>query len=174
MTEDKNKTHLQVGVIGRPHGLRGEVKLHLHFEGSTSLDAVEYVVLEPEKGPAQRLQLESVRGSAKGPILAFVDVAGREGAEALRGAKVWIERAAAPPLEDGEYYLVDLVGCDVSLEGKSIAKVTGVRPDPSVDTMILKLMDGEVAEVPIVEAWVGEVDVNAKTVELLSEDGLIT
>jgi ribosomal 30S subunit maturation factor RimM len=48
-----------------------------------------------------------------------------------------------------------------------------VRPDPSVDTMILTMNDGSRAEVPIVDAWVGEVDTTDRTVKLLNDDGII-
>lgn len=172
-SEDRNQTHLEVGIIARPHGIRGELKVRMHFEESDALDEVDAVILEPERGVAQRYEVESVRGNAKGPILALREVVGREAADALRNAKIWVERSAVPPLEPGEYYLVDLVGCEVKLEGQVYGKVIRVRPDPSVDTMVVVLSDGDEAELPIVSAWVGQVDIAAKTVELLSEDGII-
>ncbi len=172
-SEDRNQTHLEVGLIARPHGIRGELKVRMHFEESDALDEAEVVILEPERGDARRYEVESVRGNAKGPILALREVVSREAADALRNAKIWVERSAVPPLEPGEYYLVDLVGCEVKLEGKVFGKVIRVRPDPSVDTMILTLNDGEEVDVPIVSAWVGQVDIAGKTVELLSEDGII-
>jgi 16S rRNA processing protein RimM len=170
---DKNSTHLQVGVITRPHGLRGELKVRLHNEDSTALDEATHIVVESPKGEATRHEIESVRGSSKGPILALSGVQGREGAEKVKGFTLWVERGAVVPLEPGEYYLVDLVGCSVFFEDKVFAKVTGVRPDPTVDTMILTLENGKTAELPIVDAWVGEVDIVARKVQLLSQDGVI-
>lgn len=172
-SEDQKQTHLEVGIIARPHGVRGELKVRMHFEESDALHEAESVVLVPEKGEPQRYEVESVRGSAKGPILALREVPTVEAANALRNAKIWVHRESVPPLEEGEYYLIDLVGCAVVLEGAVIGEVVRVRPDPSVDTMILKLEDGSEADVPIVDAWVGQVDIDAKRVELLSEDGLI-
>jgi 16S rRNA processing protein RimM len=170
---DKNKTHLEVGVISKPHGVRGELKVRLHNEDSTSLDEVTHVVVEPAKGEVVRYEVESVRGNSKGLILALRGVDTMELANDLRGAKIWVERAAVSALEPGEYYLVDLVGCQVELEGKPFAVVKSVRPDPTVDTMVIQLLDGSLADVPIVDAWVGQVDISAKKVQLLSTDGLI-
>lgn len=172
--EDRSQTHLQIGVVARPHGLRGELKVHLHFEQSSSLNECAEVIVEPPRGKAVRMEVLSVRGSAKGPILVLRGVEGREGADALRGAKLWVERGAVSPLEPGEYYLIDLVGCSVHFEGQEIAKVTGVRPDPSVDTMLVVMQDGSNAEIPIVDVWVGEVDTKLKRVQLHSLDGIIS
>lgn len=173
MTDEHTKTHLQIGTIARPHGVRGEFKVRLHFEGSTALFESSHVVVVPGRGEARRYIVESVRGSNKGPILALEGIVGRDAADELRGAQVWVERAALAPLEDGEYYLVDLVGCAVFLDEAQIAVVKQVRPDPSVDTMILEMKDGSTAELPIVDAWLKSVDVEAKKVELDSLDGLI-
>lgn len=170
---NRNQTHLQIGVIARPHGVRGELKVHLHSEESTALESASHLVVESSQGKAERLEIESARGSAKGPILRLMGVDSREAADALRGAKLWVERENVDPLEPGEYYLVDLVDCEIHFEGEVLAKVTGVRPDPSVDTMILKMTSGETAELPIVSAWVGEVNTSEGRVELLTKDGLI-
>lgn len=170
---DKSTTHLKIGAVTRPHGVRGELKVRLFNEESSALWDVSHVVLEGPKGDARRCEIGSVRGSAKGPIVDLVGVAGRDEADALRGYTIWVERSALEPLAEGEYYLVDMIGCEVFLEGKPYARVVDVRPDPSVDTMVIEMPGGKRAEVPIVDAWVGEVDVKARRVELLSEDGVI-
>jgi 16S rRNA processing protein RimM len=161
-------------VVARPHGVRGELKVHLHFEDSTALAECESVVVEPVHGKAERHTVESLRGSAKGPILALRGVIGREAADALRGAKLWVERSAVAPLAPGEYFLVDLVGCEVEFEGEIIATVTGVRPDPSVDTMVVEMKDTTAAEIPILDVWVENVDTDKKRVQLHSLDGIIS
>jgi len=168
-----NRTHLEIGAIARPHGVRGELKVRLHHEGSDALFSVTRLVLKAKGKAPQEFTVEAVRGNAKNPILALEGVDSCDLADALRGRVVWVERTQLEPLEDGEYYLVDLVGCQVVHLGQVIAKVTDVRPDPSVDTMILRMKDGRTAEVPIVDAWVGAVDLQEKTVQLLNEDGVI-
>lgn len=171
--EELKHTHLEIGVIARPHGVRGELKVRLHHEESEALFSVTQVTLAAKGRSPQPYAVESVRGSTKSPILALAGVDSRELADGLRGCSLLVERSQLAPLDEGEYYLVDLVGCQVVMSGQVIAKVSDVRPDPSVDTMILRMKDGRAAEVPIVEAWVGQVDLQQKTVELLSQDGVI-
>lgn len=168
-----SQTHLQIGVITRPHGVRGELKVRLHNEESDALLAVTTLLVKPQRGAPLSLAVEGVRGSSKGPIITLAGVVGRDAADALRGAELWVERASLEPLEEGEYYLVDLIGCQVVFAEQVIAQVTDVRPDPSVDTMLLRMKDGRSAEMPIVEAWVGQVDIAQKKIHLSSEDGII-
>lgn len=170
---DLNATHLEIGAIARPHGVHGELKVRLHHAGSASLFSVQRLTLKPKGKAPQEFAVEAVRGNTKTPILALQGVDSCDAAEALRGWLIWVERAELEPLQDGEYYLVDLIGCQVVHLGQVIAKVSDVRPDPSVDTMILRMKDGRTAEVPIVDAWVGAVDLQQKTVQLLSQDGVI-
>lgn len=169
----QDKTHLWIGIITRPHGVRGEVKVRLNNPESEALFEVSQVVVEPTKGEARQCDIEQCRGGAKALILALAGVQSIEDAEALRGAKIWVSRTQVAPLAPGEYYLVDLVGCGAFLQGEKIAEVVQVRPDPSVDTLVLRMNDGSEAEVPLVDAWVGDVDVQAKRVDLLSADGII-
>lgn len=164
---------LEIGVIGRPHGVRGEVKVRLHFEGSQALEHAQRVLVDPVGGSPRHFDVEAVRGRGKQPILAFSGIEERDAAEQLRGAVVWVERSALPPPEPDEYYLVDLVGCRVILEGREIGVVEAVRPDPSVDTMVIRLASGKRAEQPIVDVWMGKVDVEQKTVELIDDGGLV-
>ncbi len=164
---------LEIGVVVKPHGIRGELKVKLHFEGSDSLAAAESVLLRHADGRITSHAVESARPSGKAVLLTLDGVAGRNEAEALREAAVLVHRSALPALEEGEYYLVDLVGCDVYLAGTCLGRVRAVRPDPSVDTLEIVTPTGETIEQPLGDAWVGAVDIAARRVELLNDDGLI-
>lgn len=166
-------TLLQIGVIARPHGIRGELKVHLHHEEGESLWQVESLILESAAGKRRSYVIESVRGTPKGPILALEAVQTREAAEELRGALVWVERSQLPALGEGEYYLADLIGAQVYLAEQLLGQVVQVRPDPSVDTLVLEKVGGGKAELPLLDHWIETVDVQKKRIELLSDDGLI-
>lgn len=153
--------------------------MKLHFAESDALHRVDAVLLESPRGERTSRRIASVRATGKGVLLGLDGVTNCDGAEALRGYRLLVERSALPPLEPGEYYLADLVGCAVELrEGASggrrvIGVVRQVRPDPSVDTLVIEAPDGSLVEQPLGEAWVASVDVAARRVELSSEDGLI-
>ncbi len=165
---------LQIGVIAKPHGVRGELKVHLHFEGSEALREVERLWLESPRGERTLHQVEAVRGAAKSPILVLAGIVDRNGAEAIRGSTIWVARSDLPALEDGEYYLIDLIGAEVVLGERVIGSVREVRPDPSVDTLVIELEDGTVADQPLLDVWVGPFDAARRRLTLWSDDGLIS
>lgn len=164
---------LEIGVITKPHGIRGEVKVKLHFEGSDALDVASKVQLVHADGKRSWHGIDHARASGKGMLLALEGVATMNDAEALRGVTVHVLRSELPALEEGEYYLADLVGCTVYSSGAPLGVVREVRPDPSIDTLVIETPSGEILEQPVSDAWVGPVDVAQKRVELLNEDGLI-
>lgn len=164
---------LEIGVVTKPHGIRGELKVKLHFEGSDALQVASKVALRHEDGRVSWHALEHARAAGKGVLVALEGVATCNDAETLRGAKVLVLRSDLPPLEEGEYYLADLIGCAVFLGEERLGTVREVRPDPSVDTLVIEAPDGALLEQPLGDAWVGPVDVARGRVELLNDDGLI-
>src|SRR5262245_33662242 len=106
---------LSVGVLGRPHGIRGDVYFRPHNPQSRAFDDVTELVLVRE-GESRLYDVTFMRLVADAYIAHFDGVDDREGAAALTNAEVRIARAALPPLEPGEYYVEDVVGCAVETE----------------------------------------------------------
>lgn len=168
----KERDRLEIGKIGAPHGLKGDVHLTLHFAESDALAAGSRAWLVNETG-ARELTLRWLKPHGRGWIAGFEGVTDRDAALALRGARLEVERAAMPPLADGEYYLVDLVGATAFGPAGPVGEVIGVTTHPSVASLELRLLDGRIAEQPLAPPWVGRVDVTARRIELESLDGLV-
>ncbi len=114
---------IPLAAVAGAHGIKGEVRLKLFSETAESLSrhAKLYV------GGSER-RLLAVRGDNKGAVARFEGIADRTAAEGLRGSLVEIDRAALPPLEDGEYYHADLIGMAcVDSEGRSLGTVVAVE-----------------------------------------------
>lgn len=165
---------MELGVLGRPHGIRGAIHIRLHNPDSDAFDTLESVWLESSPRGREPLVLESVESRPKSLVLQLQGVTTREQAEKLTGRRVFAPRSALPPLEEDEYYLMDLVGCAVFLENERIGSVTAVRGDPSVDTMVITLTDGTLVEQPIVPVWVKDVNIAEGRVELVNKEGWIS
>ena len=163
---------LEIGRIGAPHGLTGEVRVTLHFAGSEVFDHVESVVLVTATGERE-LAVHAARPHGPGVLLHLEGVTDRDAAALLRGSRVEVERSVLPPLAPGEYYLVDLIGANVVGPDGPVGRVTGIAAHPSVSCIELLLTDGRKAEQVLSAPWVTRVDVDAGTVELSSLDGLV-
>jgi len=114
---------IPLAAVAGAHGIKGEVRLKLFSETSESLvrHAQLYV------GGAERRLLE-VRDAGKGAIARFEGIADRTAAEGLRGSLVEIDRAALPPLGEGEYYHADLIGMPcVDRDGRAVGSVVAVE-----------------------------------------------
>jgi 16S rRNA processing protein RimM len=163
---------VEIGRVLRPHGLRGELKVRLHWDGSTTLSDVESVVIG-EADQTRTLAVESVRPGPKGALLKLAGIDDCDAAQALAGAPVSVPRSALPALEAGEYYLSDLIGAEVwSPEGR-VGEVIEVRLHPSIDSLVVRRSDGSVLEQALTEPWLESVDVEAGRVTLTSTEGLV-
>jgi len=80
--------------------------------------------------------------------------------------------SALAPLEEGEFYAADLQGAKVFLSGEEIGRVKSIQEYPTCDAIVVEREGKGTLEVPLVEAFVGTVDVAAGRVELVSIEGL--
>jgi 16S rRNA processing protein RimM len=131
-------TLLEVGRIGRAHGLRGEVLVSL------TTDRLERVapgaVLVTDAG---ELEVQASRPHQGRWIVAFAGHANREDADRLRGLILRAEAVDDP----AELWVHDLVGAEVvTVAGETVGRCTGVVANPAAD--LLELDSG--ALVPVV------------------------
>jgi 16S rRNA processing protein RimM len=161
---------VEIGTVLGAHGLRGEVRVRLHWSASELLferDTV-WVSLENE---GQEVSVEALRKTPKALLLKLAGVDDRDAAEALRGAKIAVPRAELPELSPGEYYLCDLIGSDVVTPEGPLGRVVEVRVHPSVDAIVIQLPDGRLVEQILGAPWIESVE-KGKVV-LSGRDGLI-
>ncbi len=149
-------TRICVGVIGAPHGVRGEVRLK-SFTADPE-DIVAYGQLTDETGNRQFAL--TLTGWAKGMLVARIKGVGdRSTAEALKGTELYVDRALLPELEEEEYYHADLIGLEVEdVEGRPQGKVKTLDNFGAGDVMEVELTDGTSLVVPFTRRAVPEID----------------
>lgn len=114
-----------VGHVMGAFGVRGEIRLKPYTEAPDALLTYKTLL---DQGGAVRLTLEGGR-VVKGDLIGRArEVQTREQAEALRGVKLHVPREALPPLDEDEFYLVDLIGLAVRAEdGQTLGTVRAVQ-----------------------------------------------
>jgi 16S rRNA processing protein RimM len=136
------------GRVGRPHGLDGSF-----YVSNASQDLREGG--EVTVG-GRRAVIERRAGTADRPIIRISGISDRDAAGGLRGEPLLVE---AGELEEGEFLIDDLVGCDVP----GLGRVRRVVPAPSCDLL-------EVGEdgilIPLVADAVKLIDTDARVIEV--------
>lgn len=159
---------IELGVIAKPHGVRGEMRIHVYNPESTLLEELAEVFLIGEAGEEPSLvEIESTRPGPKTLLMTLAGVRSREEAEALRGFRLCVPREALPDLEEGEFYHADLIGLQAFEGDQAIGRVTDVIDYPSVACMKIERLGGFI-EVPMLDRWLVRVDVQEGRV-LLSD-----
>lgn len=134
---------VRIGVIGRPHGVRGALKFHGEDKESRTLRKGLTVWLSfADQGPRP-----VVVASAANGVVTLVDVADRTAAEAYVGAVVSVDRADFVD-DDGGVYLVDLVGKAVTDNGVDVGVIVGFTDNGAQHLAELRRADGKTALVP--------------------------
>ncbi len=145
-----------LGVVSRPHGVHGEVRVRPFHEDSEGLARAEALWLWPPRAPgeAQRVGVLARRRVPKAWLLRLAGVEDRDTAEELRGLLLGLRRQELPPPSDDELYVVDLEGLRVvDVSGAVLGRVEAVFPYPSVTCLAVRTMGGAVREVPLVAPW---------------------
>jgi 16S rRNA processing protein RimM len=150
---------IEVGKIVKAQGIKGEVKVlsltddTLRFKNFKSL----YI------SDSQKLEIETIRLDGLVVFIKFAEILDRNGAEALVGKHLMIERNEATPLPEGRYYISDLIGSAVLVDGKQIGKLTDILQHGAADVYVL---DKGKIMFPALKTLLKNVDISAKKIEL--------
>ncbi len=156
--------NLTIGEVLKPQGIRGELKIKTFTDypelvkkfGRLFIDGKEYKILSFRVGDGDTAYL-GLRG-----------VPDRNAAELLRGKRLEGDRNDAPPLEEGRYYIVDIIGCRCETEeGEYLGEVKNIV-NLSSDVYTLE-KDGKEILFPSVKGVVKSVDIENKRVVLVKK-----
>ncbi|MGI8901637.1 MAG: ribosome maturation factor RimM [Nocardioides sp.] len=177
-------THVVVGRIGRPHGIRGE----LSVEPRTDEPDRRFVVgnrmdTETPRGSAPHgpgrpaiLTVESIRWHQDRLLVRFEEVGDRTAAEAVRGLALVLDVPAdEAPADPEEFYDHQLIGLRVeTVEGVVVGELASVQHGAAQDLLVVRRTEGGDVLVPFVEALVPTVDLPAGRLLVADRPGLLT
>jgi len=170
-----DQRRILLGVIGRPHGVRGLVHVHSHTADPADLTA--YGDLSDAKG--RRFVLRW-RGEGIAEVAEIVDgkpvpLKDRDAAAKLTRTELFIDRDRLPPAEEDEFYLSDLVGLAAfDASGRELGKVALVHDYGAGASLEIANSEaggaGKPIIVPFTRACVPVVDITAGRVEIVPPD----
>jgi len=162
-----------IGYILKPQGLKGEVKIDSvtpYLERFNRLDKV-YIKIEKNK---QTYSIEKVRISGRFVYIKFSEINSRNEAEVLRKAEILIEEKDLIEPGENEYFIHDLIGCQVISENKDVIGVlTDVVQITSNDVYVVQSSQGNEVLIPATEEVVKQVNIEKKQIIIHVLEGLL-
>jgi 16S rRNA processing protein RimM len=172
-TPDPRPAVLSVATLTKLHGVRGELKLRAEPEHVELLrDLAErgdtITLRSAERGDEYEVTFAHVRGHESAPIVAIDGVDDRSAAEEFRGMQVLVARELLPEPEEGEFFIADLVGCEVfdAASGARVGRSTKAESLPANVVVTIQLDSGASVLAPLADVALPVVDVAARRIEV--------
>lgn len=152
-----------IGVIEKPFGVRGEMRVRSLSDVPGRFEGLTRVTLEAPSGAVREATVRSVRAMRGSYVLGMDACSTPEDAAMFRGWMVKIPRGSAPPLPPGQYYEYELIGLSVRDEaGRPLGTLSQVLETPGNHVFVVHGEQGEVL-IPATRDAVASVDVPNKT-----------
>lgn len=156
-----------VGEIGRPHGVRGLVRVQ-SFTAEPA-DIAAYGPLSDESG-GTRYALQWLGGG----LARIEGVADRDAAAKLTGTRLYVARDRLPQPDEEEFYLADLIGLAArDAEGREVGRIAAVEDFGAGTILTLRDAQGRETLLPFTRAVVPVVDVAAGFVTVQPPEAVV-
>ena len=158
-----------MGVLGRPHGVRGAMHVVSYADPPENLTA--YGPLCDERGHWFSLRL---RDGGAAEVARLIDgkrvpVADRAEAERLVNTRLYLPRERLPKPAEDEFYLADLVGLDAcAADGRALGRIQAVHDYGAGASLEIGTL-----LVPFTRAAVPEIDLAAGRVTVVPPDEVV-
>ncbi len=152
---------LKIGLIVKPQGVKGELKVQPLTDDITRFNKLKEVIIEDKTYKVEKVTI--------GGGTVFISLSGitdRNSSELFRGKFLLVSRENAIPLEEGRYFISDIIGCDVVTErGTAVGKVVDIFSSRT-DIFTLKTTDARTLRFPFLKDLIVSVDIEKQLITL--------
>ena len=168
----RERDRVTVGLIERPFGVKGEVKVRSLSDVPGRFETLTDVSLVAKNGSSMDTRVTGVRRAGAEFIVKFAGLATPEEAGCWRGSLIQIVRGDAAALPSGQYYQCDLVGLEVETEqGQLIGVLEEIWELPAGHVFVVR-QGGTETLIPAAKEWVTRVDFERKRMTVHLLDGM--
>lgn len=154
--------YLAVGRLGRPHGVRGELRMLVFTDFPERLHAGKKVYVGEEHAP---LRIRSVREHQNELLVVFRGIDDREEAGLLTNQWVYVLESELPALDEGEYYQHQLLGLEVYTEdGLRLGEVVEILETGANDVLVVLTETQKEVLLPVTAEVVLEINLDEKRI----------
>ena len=163
---------LEIGQIVNTFGIRGEVKVTPFTDDINRFDNLKKVYVKTRKED-KLYKVEGVRYHKNMVLLKLEGIENPEQAELLKNAYLEIDREDAIPLEEGQYFIVDLIALEVYTdEGRLLGKVDDIYNTGANDIYVVKNELGMTKLLPGIKEVIKQINLEEKKILVNLIEGL--
>lgn len=130
---------IEIGRLGRPHGLKGEQGLDPCTLSPLELHAIKTFTWRGPDGTTRPLTLLTARPANDRILVRFAGANDRAGASALTNGYLMVEEERLPDPGPGAAYNFQLIGLEVvTEEGRSVGTVAEIWPSPAHAVLVVR------------------------------------
>ncbi len=161
-----------IGMVRKPHGIKGGLKVTLYSIDLDTLQSMEQLFVNTGSEWKQ-LTLRNCQGYDDFAILSFNEIPDRTDAEMYRDREIYALRDDMPELSDEEFYIDDLIDCEVVDEkNNNLGKVIEILSPGAHDVLLIQQGDSETL-VPLVDEWVVDIDLESRRIQINSPEEVV-
>ncbi len=165
--------NLEIGQIVNTFGIRGFVKVVPYVDDIERYDELKKVYIK-SKNRKTEYEVEEVKYQKNMVLLKLKGIDRIEEAEKLRNAFLEVDRENAIDLEEGEYFIADLIGLQVITdEGEQLGKIEDIYNTGSSDIYVVKDKLGKQILLPAIEEVIKEISIEENKITVHIIEGLI-
>ncbi len=165
--------YFRVGVIANSHGVKGEVKVHPTTDDINRFKDLDTIFLD-ENGTYRELHVKSVKYVKNMVVLGFEEFNNMNDILGFKGMELYVDRENAIPLNEGEFYVADMVGADIITdEGNHFGTLKDVLKTGANDVYVIETDEGKEVLFPSIPECILEKDLEKKEIKVHIMDGLL-
>lgn len=167
---------LNIGKIVNTHGIKGEMKIwpQTDFPEVRFKPGNKLLMFPPETGEPITIEIVSSREQKKMYVLKIKGFDNINQVEKYKGWELKVAEDDRVPLDEGEYYVRDIVGCEVETEeGEKLGTVTDILSPGANDIWVVQMAKGKELLLPVIDDVVLDVDITARKIKVHLMEGLL-
>ena len=158
---------IEIGKIVTAVGIKGEVKFYSFSDDPMKLAEIEYIYVGKNK-----TKYDVEKGNTAALKLIGIDT--RNDAELLKDKFCYIDECMLADLDEGEYYIKDLIGLEVfdAKDNSLVGVLDDVIQNTAQDIYLIKTEEGSEILVPAVKEFIKDIDVVAGRIYINFIEGM--
>ena len=166
------KERFEIGQIVNTFGIKGEVKVKPFTEYMERFEKYDTIIVKGKE--EKKYKIQNIKYQKSTLVLKLEGIETVEDAEKLKNSYIEVTRDQAGELEDGVYYIADLIGMDVYTdEGTLLGKLDDIYNYGSSDIYVVKNDLGKQVLLPAIEEVIKNVDLENSKITVHLINGLI-